>query len=50
MALTKAYTRPALKAKKFQVLSHIERVLIEDRDREKEEKPSSNNILKNLVM
>lgn len=38
MALTKAYTRPALKAKKFQVLSHIERVLIEDRDREKEEK------------
>lgn len=27
-----------LKAKKFQVLSHIERVLIEDRDREKEEK------------
>ncbi|MDE5925198.1 MAG: hypothetical protein K2N75_05290 [Helicobacter sp.] len=38
MSLTKAYTRPVLKAKKFQVLSHIERVLIEDRDREKEEK------------
>lgn len=38
MALTKAYTRPVLKAKKFQVLSHIERVLLEDRNREKEEK------------
>lgn len=38
MALTKAYTRPALKAKKFQVLSHMERVLIEDREREREEK------------
>ncbi|TLD86965.1 hypothetical protein [Helicobacter sp. MIT 05-5294] len=38
MSLTKAYTRAALKAKKFQVLSHMERVLVEDRDREKEEK------------
>lgn len=38
MSLTSAYKRAQLKTKKFQVLKHIERVLLDDREREKEEK------------
>ena len=38
MKLTNAYKRPILKRKKRQVLQHIERVLIKDKEREKEEK------------
>ena len=38
MALTGAYKRNQLKAKKFQILKHIERVLLQDKEREKEEK------------
>lgn len=38
MALTGAYKRQQLKAKKFQVLKHMERVLLRDKEREKEEK------------
>nr|WP_236033244.1 hypothetical protein [Helicobacter turcicus] len=38
MALTGAYKRPQLKTKKFQILKHMERVLLEDKEREKEEK------------
>ena len=38
MSLTSAYKRSQLKTKKFQVLKHIERVLLDDREREKEEK------------
>ena len=38
MKLTNAYKRPDLKKKKRQVLQHIERVLLEDKEREKEEK------------
>ncbi|WP_299547896.1 hypothetical protein [uncultured Helicobacter sp.] len=38
MALTGAYKRSQLKTKKFQILKHIERVLLQDKEREKEEK------------
>ncbi|MCI5969211.1 hypothetical protein [Helicobacter sp.] len=38
MALTRAYKRAQLKTKKFQILKHMERVLLEDKEREKEEK------------
>lgn len=38
MELTNAYKRPALKTKKLQVLKHMERVLLEDKEREKEER------------
>ncbi len=38
MSLTSAYKRPQLKAKKFRILKHMERVLLEDKEREKEEK------------
>ncbi|TLD84101.1 hypothetical protein LS70_004000 [Helicobacter sp. MIT 11-5569] len=38
MALTGAYKRVQLKTKKFQVLKHMESVLLKDKEREKEEK------------
>ena len=38
MELTSAYRRPTLKTKKIQLLKHIERVLLEDKEREREEK------------
>ncbi|EES89559.1 hypothetical protein [Helicobacter canadensis] len=38
MKLTNAYKRPVLKKKRRQILQHIERVLLEDKEREKEEK------------
>lgn len=38
MELTSAYKRPMLKTKKIQLLKHIERVLLEDKEREREEK------------
>lgn len=38
MKLTNAYKRPVLKQKKKKVLQHIEKVLLEDKEREKEEK------------
>lgn len=38
MELTGAYKRPQLKMKKFQILKHIERVLLEDKEREREER------------
>lgn len=38
LSLTNAYKRPQLKEKKFQILKHMERVLMDDKEREKEEK------------
>ncbi|MDD6056399.1 MAG: hypothetical protein PUB96_07650 [Helicobacteraceae bacterium] len=38
LSLTNAYKRNALKEKKFQILKHMERVLMADKEREKEER------------